>query len=115
MSISIVERAQRHERAVRWLARFGFTVLTIVVCVQAQQRDGTVQTDEVQPVNSGANPYRVIRDWATLTLEKVKPGLLSAVLLNPNDSAESFVSRYSVSHYLSLCGRWIVWRGRNRL
>jgi len=52
---------------------------------------------------------------ATLTLEKVKPGLLSAVLLNPNDSAESFVSRYSVSHYLSLCGRWIVWRGRNRL
>lgn len=70
MCISIVERAQRHERAVRWLARFGFTVLTIVVCVQAQQRDGTVQTDEVQPVNSGANPYRVIRDWATLTLEK---------------------------------------------
>jgi hypothetical protein len=32
--------------------------------LQAQQRGGTVQTDKVQPVNSGANPYRVIRDWA---------------------------------------------------
>ena len=31
---------------------------------QAQARGGTVQTDKVQPVNSGANPYRVIRDWA---------------------------------------------------
>ena len=30
----------------------------------AQARGGTPQTDKVQPVNSGANPYRVIRDWA---------------------------------------------------
>jgi DNA-binding beta-propeller fold protein YncE len=28
------------------------------------------QTQDVTPVNSGANPYRVIRDWAQLTLEK---------------------------------------------
>jgi DNA-binding beta-propeller fold protein YncE len=34
-----------------------------------QQRGGTAQTDKVQPVNSGANPYRVIRDWARLDLE----------------------------------------------
>jgi DNA-binding beta-propeller fold protein YncE len=34
-----------------------------------QQRGGTPQTDKVQPVNSGANPYRVIRDWARLDLE----------------------------------------------
>ena len=34
--------------------------------VQTQQRGGTVQTDKVQPVNTGANPYRVIRDWAQL-------------------------------------------------
>jgi sugar lactone lactonase YvrE len=27
------------------------------------------QAQDVQPVNSGANPYRVIRDWAQLTLE----------------------------------------------
>src|SRR4029434_2021914 len=38
--------------------------------VQAQQRGGTADADKVQPVNSGPNPYRVIRDWAQLTLEK---------------------------------------------
>ncbi len=32
--------------------------------VHAQARGGTPQTDKVQPVNSGANPYRVMRDWA---------------------------------------------------
>src|SRR5690349_19690313 len=32
--------------------------------LRAQERGGTPQTDKVQPVNSGANPYRVIRDWA---------------------------------------------------
>ena len=37
--------------------------------VYAQQRGGTPQTDVVRPVNSGANPYRVIRDWAQLTIE----------------------------------------------
>ena len=32
---------------------------------------GRVATQEgPQPVNSGANPYRVVRDWAQLTLEK---------------------------------------------
>jgi DNA-binding beta-propeller fold protein YncE len=29
-----------------------------------------VQAEEVAPVNSGANPYHVIRDWAQLTVEK---------------------------------------------
>jgi len=37
--------------------------------VHPQQRGGTAQTDKVQPVNSGANPYRVIRDWAQLNIE----------------------------------------------
>jgi DNA-binding beta-propeller fold protein YncE len=36
----------------------------------AQARGGTPQTDKVQPVNNGANPYRVMRDWAQLTIEK---------------------------------------------
>jgi DNA-binding beta-propeller fold protein YncE len=40
-----------------------------VTSVQTQQRGGTVQNDNVQPVNSGANPYRVIRDWAQLNIE----------------------------------------------
>ena len=63
MSISIV-------------VRFACAV-AIVVCitaqrtsVQAQQRSGTAETDKVEPVNSGPNPYRIIRDWAQLTLEK---------------------------------------------
>ena len=34
--------------------------------LQAQARGGTPQTDKVQPINSGANPYRVIRDWARI-------------------------------------------------
>ncbi len=44
-------------------------VLLAVVAVSAQQRGGTPRTDSVTPVNAGANPYRVIRDWAQLTLE----------------------------------------------
>lgn len=60
------------------VARFGFTALLVIwlcgqpagLLAQPQQRGGTVQTDQVQPVNSGANPYTVIRDWAQLTLEK---------------------------------------------
>ena len=58
------------------VARFGFAALMIVFWiatqgtnVQAQQRGGTVQTDKVKPVNSSANPYRVIRDWARLSAE----------------------------------------------
>ena len=38
--------------------------------LQAQQRGGTPQTDQVPPLNTGANPYQVVRDWATLSLEK---------------------------------------------
>jgi hypothetical protein len=50
--------------------RFSLTVLITVgvatpgTSVQAQERGGTAQTDKVQAVNSGANPYRVIRNWA---------------------------------------------------
>src|SRR5215813_5594729 len=44
------------------VAMLGRVVLT-------QQRGGTDQTNKVQPVNSGANPYRVIRDWAQLNIQ----------------------------------------------
>ena len=57
-------------------ARVCATALAVVVSfallgsiVETQQRGGTAQTDAVPPVNSGANPYRVIRDWAQLTAE----------------------------------------------
>jgi DNA-binding beta-propeller fold protein YncE len=46
--------------------------LTVLVLlgtrVHTQQRGGTAQTDKVAPVNSGANPYRVVRDWAQLQI-----------------------------------------------
>jgi DNA-binding beta-propeller fold protein YncE len=45
------------------------TVALLGSIVETQQRGGTTQTDAVPPVNSGANPYRVIRDWAQLTVE----------------------------------------------
>jgi sugar lactone lactonase YvrE len=52
-----------------WIAGAG--IVTLIVTIHAQQRGGTAATDKVPPVNSGsqANPYRVIRDWAQLTLE----------------------------------------------
>jgi len=53
-----------------------FTGIAVVVAigllgvrVETQQRGGTPQTDKVPPVNTGANPYRVIRDWAQLNVE----------------------------------------------
>jgi len=49
-------------------APFSYAALVIAAAlvspVQAQQRGGTPQTDKVAPVNSGADPYQVIRDWA---------------------------------------------------
>ena len=48
-----------------WVALLGISVL-------GQQRGGTPQTDRIQPVNNGPNPYRVTRDWAQLTPE-VRP------------------------------------------
>src|SRR5258708_11931750 len=49
------------------LAR-GCLAAAIVVWMAAAA--GQAQTQDITPVNSGANPYRVIRDWAQLTLEK---------------------------------------------
>jgi DNA-binding beta-propeller fold protein YncE len=56
--------------------RAWFTGVAVVVAigllgvrVETQQRGGTPQTDKVPPVNTGANPYRVIRDWAQLNVE----------------------------------------------
>src|SRR5215475_8044779 len=49
--------------------RFGIAAVTVYIALYGtwlfgQARGGTAQTDKVQPVNSGENPYRVIRDWA---------------------------------------------------
>ena len=44
--------------------------LAAAVAVGTAMAAGVIQAQDIQPVNSGANPYRVIRDWAQLTLEK---------------------------------------------
>ena len=44
-------------------ARFWFTA---PIVVWAALQGGRVATQEVQPVNSGANPYRTIRNWGML-------------------------------------------------
>ena len=62
MSVSGFVRSWFMPLIVVWLALQGSGV-------QGQQRGGTPQTDKVQPVNSGPNPYRVIRNWAQLNLE----------------------------------------------
>lgn len=58
------------------VARLSAAVLGVVAwislrgpVVESQQRGGTPQTDKVQPINTGANPYRVVRDWAQLSSE----------------------------------------------
>jgi len=49
---------------------FARRCLAVAVVVWAAIEGGGAQTQNVQPpVNSGGNPYRVIRDWAQLTLE----------------------------------------------
>jgi DNA-binding beta-propeller fold protein YncE len=77
--------------AVSSMVRFSSVALIVVGWaalqgdfVQTQQRGGTVQTERVQPVNSGANPYRVIRDWAQLTLEKRPWGGSNGVAVDRN-------------------------------
>jgi DNA-binding beta-propeller fold protein YncE len=59
-------------RILRLSAAASTLVLAIALLgsiVETQQRGGTAQTDAVPPVNTGANPYSVIRDWAQLTIE----------------------------------------------
>ena len=45
---------------------------TAAVFVWIAMEGAQAETQDVAPINSGAsaNPYRVIRDWASLTLEK---------------------------------------------
>jgi DNA-binding beta-propeller fold protein YncE len=46
------------------------SLVLYTIGVQTRQRGGTPQTDQLQAVNTGANPYRVIRDWAQLSSER---------------------------------------------
>jgi len=44
--------------------------LTAIVAAWIATAGAHAQTQDVQPINTGVNPYQVIRDWAQLTLER---------------------------------------------
>src|SRR5712675_1994577 len=85
----------------RLAVRFWLPALIIIVWVAlpgsvlAQQRGGTPQTDKVQPVNAGANPYRVIRDWAQLTIEQRPWGGSNGVAIDRDGKTVWAVDRCS--------------------
>jgi DNA-binding beta-propeller fold protein YncE len=63
--------------------------------VETQQRGGTAQTDAVSPVNSGANPYQVIRDWAQLSGEARPWGGSNGVAIDRDGKSVWAVDRCS--------------------
>src|SRR6187200_516194 len=80
-----------------WLAAIAAVALIVLqpMDVQSQQRGGTAQTDKVQPVNSGANPYRVIRDWAQLSSEERPWGGSNGVAIDRDGKTVWAVDRCS--------------------
>jgi DNA-binding beta-propeller fold protein YncE len=84
------------------MKRIWLIALIIAVCLtmpgsnlQAQARGGTPQTDKVEPVNRGANPYRVIRDWAQLTSERRPWGGSNGVAIDRDGKSVWAVDRCS--------------------
>jgi DNA-binding beta-propeller fold protein YncE len=88
MSVSAFVRVSLTTLIVVWAALQGTSV-------QTEQRGGTVQTDNVQPVNSGANPYRVIRDWAQFTSEARPWGGSNGVAIDRDGKSVWAVDRCS--------------------
>jgi DNA-binding beta-propeller fold protein YncE len=76
-------------------ALYGFVACTLVVSLYAQQRGGTPQTDKQPPVNSGSNPYRVIRDWAQFTIENRPWGGSNGVAIDKDGKTVWAVDRCS--------------------
>src|SRR4051812_46072519 len=66
-----------------------------VISVQTQQRGGTPDTEKATPVNSGANSYRVVRDWAQLTLESRPWGGSNGVAIDRDGKSVWAVDRCS--------------------
>jgi DNA-binding beta-propeller fold protein YncE len=61
-------------------ARYSFGAAFAAMALHA----GQAQTPDIAPVNSGANPYKVVRDWAQLTLEKRPWGGSNGVAIGPD-------------------------------
>ena len=84
-------------------ARLSVAALIVVVWVgfqgtsvrSQQPRGGTAQTESVEPVNSGANPYRAILDWARFTTEDRPWGGSNGVAIDPDGMSVWAVDRCS--------------------
>ena len=80
-------------------ARFGFAVAAImsmaVLGGQAAEPSGTAVNRQLKPVNSGANPYKVIRDWAQFTTEKRPWGGSNGVAIDKDGKSVWAVDRCS--------------------
>lgn len=59
---------------------------------------GQALTQDIAPVNTGANPYRVIRDWAQLTLEKRPWGGSNGVAIDKDGKSVWAVDRCSIGN-----------------
>ena len=77
------------------VALYVVVLCALGVVLHAQQRGGTPQTDQQSPINSGANPYRVIRDWAQLTLENRPWGGSNGVAIDKDGKTVWAVDRCS--------------------
>jgi DNA-binding beta-propeller fold protein YncE len=81
-----------------WRRRIALSIVivcAVAVTVYAQQRGGTPQSDKVQPVNSGSNPYKVTRDWAQLNLENRPWGGSNGVAIDKDGKTVWAVDRCS--------------------
>ena len=73
----------------------GAGIALSALVVHAQQRGGTPVTDKVPAVNSGANPYRVIRDWAQFGAEARPWGGSNGVAIDRDGKSVWAVDRCS--------------------
>jgi sugar lactone lactonase YvrE len=80
-----------HSRALAIVA--GIVMLGMTVL--AQQRGGTPETDKVPPVNSGANPYRVVQNWAQLNVSGRPWGGSNGVAIDKDGKSVWAVDRCS--------------------
>jgi DNA-binding beta-propeller fold protein YncE len=80
--------------SVALLAVAAWIGLSAIVLTQ-QARGGTPQTDKLQPVNSGANPYRAMRDWAQITSESRPWGGSNGVAIDRDGRSVWAVDRCS--------------------
>jgi DNA-binding beta-propeller fold protein YncE len=87
----------RHTLLTRGLkpALYGIVVCAVTATMYAQQRGGTPQTDKQAPVNNGANPYQVSRDWAQLNRENRPWGGSNGVAIDKDGKTVWAVDRCS--------------------